>query len=176
MSNTAPNLIESGHDFAFRIEPVADERLVASPLTDVRLIVVAAPAFIDTHGMPQSLADLIMQDRLILPSWVNIPRAARLLGPVVGDEPVRLERCHSANSEAAICEMTKAGMGATLMLDVLARPLIEDGTLIELLHQDALLTRKVYLVSCPRIHASRLQSLFADEIRRRYANADTGTR
>ncbi|MDZ7683943.1 MAG: LysR family transcriptional regulator [Gammaproteobacteria bacterium] len=156
VSNEVEDLIERGYDFAFRIEPLTDERLVASPLTDVRLLVVASPTFIERHGKPESLAALVESHQLILPSYVNIPRVSRLLGPVVGDQPANIDLSHGATSEAAILAMACEGMGVALLLDVSVRPLIEDGTLVQLFPGEKLLERTVYLVSRSRTHASRL--------------------
>jgi len=168
VSNEVEDLVERSHDFAFRIEPLTDERLVASPLTEVHLLAVASPEFIERHGEPASLAELVQANRLILPSYVNIPRVSRLLGPVVGDHPANIDLSHSATNEAAILAMAREGMGVALLLDVSVRPLIEDGTLMQLFPGEQLLERTVYLVSRSRTHASRLQSLFTDFIRMKY--------
>ncbi|XOV86510.1 MAG: LysR family transcriptional regulator [Pseudomonadota bacterium] len=168
VSNEAEDLIERSHDFSFRIEPMHDERLVALPLTELRLLVVAAPAFIRRHGDPESLAALVEKNHLILPSYVNIPRVSRLLGSIVGPQPARIDLSHSTNSEAAILAMAVKGMGVALLLDGSVRDLIAGGKLVQLFPAEELLERDVFLVSRSRTHASRLQTLFVDFIRLKY--------
>ena len=94
-----------GH--SFRIEALSDERMVATPLMDVHLVAVALNAFLTRYGRPKRLADLVTKHQLILPSYVNIPRISRLLGPVVGNEPAEIAASHSATSEAAIPKLTR---------------------------------------------------------------------
>ncbi|MEX1237900.1 MAG: LysR family transcriptional regulator, partial [Pseudomonadales bacterium] len=132
ISNQVEDLIEHQYDFAFRIESLTDVRLVAIPIATANLVAVASPDFIDREGVPENLAALVRNNQLILPSYVNIPRISRLLGPVVGDEPAQIESCHSATSEGAILEMVRVGMGVALLLDVSAKSLLCDGSLVQL--------------------------------------------
>lgn len=170
VSNEAEDLIEGRHDFAFRIETFNDDRLVATPLKRVNLVAVACAGYLEREGTPTSLADLVANNQLILPSYVNIPRVSRLLGPLVGDHPANIELSHSATSEAAILEMVQEGLGVALLLDISVTPLIEDGTLVQLFKGQTMLEREIYLVHRARSYATRLQSLFADFIRSRYAS------
>lgn len=52
------NLMEEGIDVALRIAELADSSLTAIRLGSVRHVVVAAPALIARHGMPETPADL----------------------------------------------------------------------------------------------------------------------
>lgn len=168
VSNQLEDMIEHQHDFAFRIDRIEDARLVAIPLAPVELIAVSSPGFIQTEGLPGSLAQLVRDNHLILPSYVNIPRVSRLLGPIVGDEPANFQSSHSATSEAAILEMVLAGMGVALLLDVSVEPFLTAGSLVQLFPDEALLQREVLLVSRARIYGSGLQSVFKDFIREKY--------
>ncbi len=173
ISNAVEDLIACGHDFAFRIEPMTDERLVATPLTIVRLKAVASPGFIKQNGIPDSLATLVEKNQLILPSYVNLPRISRLLGPVVGDQPARIDLSHSATSEAAILAMALNGMGVALLLDVSVRQFVATGQLVQIFDDAKLLEREVYLVSRSRAEGSHRHALFIDFIRKKYlGNAD----
>ena len=173
VSNQIEDMIEHQHDFAFRIERIEDARLVAIPVAQVELIAVSSPGFIQTGGLPGSLAQLVRGNQLILPSYVNIPRISRLLGPIVGDEPVSFQSSHSATSEAAILEMVLAGMGVALLLDVSVEPFLTAGSLVQLFADEALLQREVLLVSRARTYGSGLQSLFKNFIREKYSAEST---
>lgn len=52
------DLVGEGVDLAFRLGTLADSRLMAKRMGEVRRLVWAAPAFLDTHGTPQTPADL----------------------------------------------------------------------------------------------------------------------
>jgi len=52
------DLIEEGWDLAVRVGSLRDSSLVARKLAPVRVVLCAAPAYLETHGAPQTLADL----------------------------------------------------------------------------------------------------------------------
>ncbi|WP_198368645.1 LysR substrate-binding domain-containing protein [Roseomonas rosulenta] len=52
------HLVEEGFDIGVRIGALPDSALVAVPLTQVRRVVVASPAYLATHGEPRSPDEL----------------------------------------------------------------------------------------------------------------------
>jgi DNA-binding transcriptional LysR family regulator len=58
------DLVADRTDLAIRAGPLADSGLIARPLGETPLVVVAAPAWIDRHGMPATLQDLAAHDLL----------------------------------------------------------------------------------------------------------------
>lgn len=52
------DLVEDGVDCALRVGPLADSRLVARPLGELRLINVASPDYLARYGEPRAPADL----------------------------------------------------------------------------------------------------------------------
>jgi DNA-binding transcriptional LysR family regulator len=65
LSGRHVNLIDEGFDLALRVTDVPDESLVARPLTRIRFHLVAAPAWLQRTGCPQTLADLDGRDLLL---------------------------------------------------------------------------------------------------------------
>jgi DNA-binding transcriptional LysR family regulator len=59
------NLVEEGFDMAIRISRLADSSLIARRLAPARIVTVAAPAYLDHHGEPQSPADLVDRDVIV---------------------------------------------------------------------------------------------------------------
>ena len=53
------NLLEEGIDVGIRIGPLEDSSLVAQPLGSLRRLVVASPAYLRRHGMPNHPKDLL---------------------------------------------------------------------------------------------------------------------
>ncbi len=53
------NLLEEGMDAGIRIGPLEDSSLVAQPLGSLRRVVVASPAYLRRHGVPQHPKDLL---------------------------------------------------------------------------------------------------------------------
>jgi DNA-binding transcriptional LysR family regulator len=52
------NLVDEGFDMAVRVGRPSDSSMITRKLCDARLITVAAPAWLDRHGAPQSLQAL----------------------------------------------------------------------------------------------------------------------
>jgi len=62
------DLIEEGFDLALRLSLEIPPTYVARPLTVVRLVVCAAPAYLKRHGTPRTPQDLAEHNCLTLPS------------------------------------------------------------------------------------------------------------
>lgn len=58
------DLVADRTDVAIRAGPLADSSLVARPLGETPLIVVAAPAWIERHGLPETSEELVAHSRL----------------------------------------------------------------------------------------------------------------
>lgn len=58
LSDMMTDLIEEGIDLAVRIGPIADSRLIASPLTPNVVSAYASPDYIEKRGVPGTLDDL----------------------------------------------------------------------------------------------------------------------
>lgn len=52
------HLVEEGFDLAVRIGALPDSALIGVPLTEVRRVIVASPAYLDAQGTPAEPADL----------------------------------------------------------------------------------------------------------------------
>lgn len=71
LSDTVISPLENGIDVVIRIgEPDPLLRLVAKPLTPYRLILAAAPSYLNTHGAPQTPAQLQQHQCLGFSPWL----------------------------------------------------------------------------------------------------------
>ncbi len=57
-SDRVVNLVDEGYDMAVRVGRPSESSLVARKLCDVRIVVVAAPAYLEHRGEPQTPGDL----------------------------------------------------------------------------------------------------------------------
>jgi len=66
LSDRMVALIDEGFDLAVRCEPLPDSSLIARPIAPVRLVICAAPSYLDRHGTPRTPADLASHNCLTL--------------------------------------------------------------------------------------------------------------
>ena len=117
------NLLEEGMDLGIRIGALEDSSLVAQPLGQIRRVVVAHPAYLRKHGVPQHPRDLLKANCIRMmagrPTWGDFQehgRAFRL--PVTGN----LEFNHVLPAVQACAE----GAGFGMFFSYQVAPFIED--------------------------------------------------
>ncbi len=59
------NLVESGYDLAIRFGALADSSLIARQLAPNVRVICAAPAYLERHGRPETIDDLLNHDCII---------------------------------------------------------------------------------------------------------------
>ncbi|MGY5808945.1 LysR family transcriptional regulator [Rhizobium sp. LEGMi198b] len=103
------NLVADGYDLAIRVGELSDSSLIARRLAPVRRILCASPAYLETHGVPQSVEDL--ESHRCLPAHNGDPW--RLVGPG-GAIVIRPEASLTTNSSEVVREAAIAGIGIAL--------------------------------------------------------------
>jgi len=103
------DIIREGFDLAIRIGELEDSSLVARKVASDNRVICAAPAYLEKHGIPESLADLGMHNCLS----IGAPEVWRLEGPN-GEEQVRTNGNLRSNSGEFIREAMLAGLGLGL--------------------------------------------------------------
>jgi len=152
------DLVEERFDLGIRIADLPDSTLVARRLADMRLIVCAAPDYLEAHGRPAQPQDLVRHE-CIIDSNFRQP----WLWPFAGDgqrSTVRVTGRFSVNSARAACDLAVAGAGIVMAPNFVADPHIAAGRLQPLLTAYASAPRGIYAVyPNPRHVALRLRVL-----------------
>ncbi|HKX41395.1 MAG TPA: LysR family transcriptional regulator [Burkholderiaceae bacterium] len=152
LSDEHVDLIDSGIDLAVRAGAIRDESLVARPLVESRLIVVASPMCIAQHGSPQSPQALGAYP--CLASRGRHGRAVwRLKGPR-GTVAVDVQARLTANGMGALIAAAKAGLGAALVPRALVLRSVSDGTLVQIMERYHGDSPGVFAVYPSRLHPS----------------------
>ena len=124
------HMVEEGFDVAVRIGALADSALIAVPITTVRRVLVASPAYIAEAGTPRSPADL-KRHRIIGFEGVGATNEWRF-GPD-GRQAVTVSPRLSLNSADAAIASAERGHGITRVLSYQVALAIEAGRLQRLL-------------------------------------------
>ncbi len=127
-------LVEEGIDVAVRIGELADSALRSVEVGHVRYVLVASPAYLEAHGVPQTPEDLHLHE-LIMFTGVSSSDEWRL-GPG-GNRGVRVRARLSVNTADAAISAAEAGFGITRVLSYQASAAIAAGRLQRVLDSEA---------------------------------------
>lgn len=151
-SDRVVNLIDEGFDIAVRIGNPADSSLIARKLCDARIVVVAAPAYVEKKGTPATPDDLVTHDCIIDTNFRD-PLHWRFAASKPGEtRTIEVSgRLQFSNGEACLTAAL-AGLGIARVPSFIAGPCIREGRVRLLLadnEEDAL---GIYAVYPPAKH------------------------
>ena len=150
-SEGALNLVEARIDLAIRISAEPDPMLIGRVLAPCTSVLVASPAYLAEHGVPQAPADLAAHRCL---SYANFGKSIWTLSR--GDQiaHVSVGGHLSANEATALLRAALAGGGIALQPTYLANPHLADGSLQAVLPDWTLPDMAIYALYPSRKHLS----------------------
>lgn len=127
LTNRVVDLTAEGYDLAIRTGPLADTSLLRRQICKRRMDLCAAPAYLESRGIPRSIDDLSGHDCLV--------GSSRLWQFAVQDQlrPYRPVPRWQCNSGSAIADAAIAGMGICHLPSFYLRDAIEKGQLVPIL-------------------------------------------
>lgn len=158
LSDEQVDLIDSSIDLAVRAGVIRDESLVARPLAESPLIVVASPTCIALHDSPRTLQALNAYPCLAVRGRHG--RAVwQLTGPG-GTVAVDVQARFTANGMGALVAAAKAGLGAALVPRALVKDSLADGTLVQLMTRYRGVSPEAFAVYPSRMYPSAALKAF----------------
>lgn len=157
LSNQVQDLVGSGADMAIRIGALADSTLTQRKLCDVKLALVAAPAYLARHGTPRTAAELATHATI-----ATLPLREWLLQDPATGTPTVLhpEPRVRVNEVRLAVMMAEAGLGIALAPELQCHAGLQAGTLVRLLPDWVKRQRSVYAVwSQQRYLPARVRAL-----------------
>lgn len=131
-ADRAVNIVDEGFDMAIRIGKLSNSSLIARRLGDVRVIIAAAPDYLQQHGTPQHWRDLAQHQCLIDTNfrdpwnWPFEDPPGKLVNtPVQG-------RLRFSNTEACL-QAAVAGLGIARLPGFIAAPALKNSGVVPLL-------------------------------------------
>ncbi|WP_186416662.1 LysR family transcriptional regulator [Bosea sp. CS1GBMeth4] len=138
------DLAEGGHDLAVRTGDLHDAaHLVTRRLARQRMVVCAAPSYLERHGRPAELADLADHDAVV---YRRSGRVRPWLFPRDSGPPAELMPRHRLRLDdlGAIADAAAFGTGLAWLPSWLVRGRIRSGELVELLPEEGRLPYDVH--------------------------------
>lgn len=167
VSDRLIDLIDEGFDLAIRIGQIGSDRLVARRLGQTKLIVCAAPPYVQRHGAPATPNDLTRHNVLTY-AYSSAPRTWRLIDGADKVHEVRVTGNLHANSGEALCAAAVAGLGIICEPDFVVGDAIAAGRLERLLPGFEATTAEIWAVYPSRRHLSLKVRLFVDYVAQRF--------
>lgn len=160
LSDDPVDMISGCIDLAFRAGPIRDESLIARRLAFSKLLVVASPACVQAHGLPEDAAALgrypcvVLRGRQGHAVW-------QLTGPG-GDVAVEVNARLTINGMGALVSAATAGLGAALVPEHLVAARLADGALLRLVPRFFHDGGGIYAVYPSRRHPPAALKVFMD--------------
>ncbi len=150
-SEGALNLIESRIDLAIRISAEPAPSLIGRVLAPCHSVLVASPAYLAQHGVPQIPADLTAHRCL---AYANFGKSVWKLQRGEETSDVRVASHFSANEATALLWAARAGGGIALQPTYQANMYLQDGSLQVVLPDWTLPDMAIYALYPSRKHLS----------------------
>lgn len=130
LSDSPVDLAAQGVDLAFQFGPLPDSTLRSRRLCTYKRMLAAAPDFLERSGTPASPEDLRSAKAIL-----SVPIGANweLVGPNGATAVVEPRGDVRASSGPAVVDLARQGLGVAMMPCFIAYPLIERGSLAEVL-------------------------------------------
>lgn len=158
-SEGALNLVDARIDLAIRISAEPDPALIGRVLAPCSSVLVASPAYLSAHGVPQQPADLAGHRCL---SYANFGKSVWKLQRGAEQTEVCVASYFSANEATALLRAALAGGGVTMQPTYLANPHLRDGSLQAVLPDWKLPDMAIYALYPSRKHLSPAVRAFLD--------------
>lgn len=160
LSDRVVNLVEEGYDLAIRIGRIRDSSLVARKIAPVRLLLCAAPAYLERHGTPVAPNDL-QRHHCLSYSYAATPDEWQF-EHAGKNHAVRIKGPMHANNGDLLREAALAGMGIILQPSFIVGDDIRSHKLIALLPDYTAAMTHMYAVYPSRQHLSAKVRTFVD--------------
>lgn len=139
------DLLTEGYDLAVRVGHSLSPGLVARRLARQRLMLCAAPAYLDRHGRPGTPEALARHRCLVFTPRLPVGRWS-FTHPDEGSRTVAVAGPLASDNGDVLQLAARSGLGITLAPDFLVADALADGTLVELLPDWRPLELGVYTV------------------------------
>ena len=163
------DVIEEGFDVSIRITDLPDSSLVARRLAPCRHAIVAAPAYLEKHGVPRTPDDL-QDHNIIAYQYQESATDWHFLAQDKEQITVPVSGSIQMNNSLALREALLGGIGITRTPTFVVGEDIAAGKLVSLLPNYQTLEVSIYLVYPQRRHLSPKVRTFVDFVAARISS------
>jgi DNA-binding transcriptional LysR family regulator len=161
--------LEEGVDVTVRIGVLADSSLIARRLAPARLVLAAAPAYLETHRAPQTPEDLAKHDCLTYGHMTAVQRWTLTRDGTAIAVPVTSRLC--SNNGDVLREAALSGNGIANLPTFLIGPDIAAGRLKVVLAETPPAPLGIFALYAPNRYLAAKTRVFIDFLSERFGDA-----
>ncbi len=132
LTDHSVDFVEGGYDVGVRIGPLKDSSLIVRQLAPIQRYVVAAPAYLEKHGVPKVPEDLRVHNCLRYSLDPHFNRW-RFVGSDEQEHVIPVSGSLSATTSEALIAPLLSGHGIANWPDFILYPYVASGQLVQLL-------------------------------------------
>lgn len=161
LENRYVDLLKEEMDLALRVGPLPDSSFIARKIAVFQYLLCASEAYLKQAGHPLTPEDLLYHRCLLTSS--SRQAVSWHFETAAGEQRKVLLNSHFRCNHLALClQLAQAGQGIALLPDFMARPHLQNGTLIPLLENWTCQSRTLYAVYPPQRQPPLPVRLFLD--------------
>jgi len=172
ISDRPLDIVKEGYDFALRIGSLEDSRLIAKPVAEQRIVICAAPEYLEKWGTPETLEDML-KHRILVVANAEYARLnwLRQFEKENNFSLANIERKLTVNDIDLIYEACLAGMGITALPTYIAEKHLKNGQLVRLFSQMEIPVRTIKVVFPQNRYLANKSRAFLDFITEYFRNS-----
>jgi DNA-binding transcriptional LysR family regulator len=155
-SDDRVNVIAEGFDLAIRMGELADSDLISRRLTELPIVIVAAPSYVASHGHPETVSDLRRHMAILTHKALDYWD--------VDGEAVRVPWRICTGNVTVTRDAVRAGLGMTRLPEFFVSEDLATGRLVRLLPRSKLPKRPVTALYPRSIVLSPALRIFLDAL------------
>jgi len=158
------NLVANNIDFSFRIGEVINSLMVCLPLLKTRMVMAAAPSYLQKRGNPEKTG-LWKNHKLIIPSYFPEKEVTQFLNLTNDSDCQNIKNHHKTNDVLCLIEAGISGLGIITSLDLSLNKAIAKGELEVLFPEMNMPSRPLNLIYHKRSYMPNYMCVFKDFIK-----------
>ena len=165
ISDRPLDIVKEGYDFALRLGTLEDSRLIAKPVAEQKIVIVASREYIQRWGKPEKLEDLL-DHRVLIVANAEFARSGwlRQFEKDHGFTISSIERKLTVNDIDLVYEACLAGMGITALPTYIADTHLQNGELVQLFSEVEIPVRTIKVVFPQNRYLANKSRAFLDFI------------
>ncbi|NRA53860.1 MAG: LysR family transcriptional regulator [Gammaproteobacteria bacterium] len=168
VTNEITNMIDSEIDFCFRIGSLADSQLIAIPVLTLDFIFCASPNYLKNNEIPDNYQDLIRDNKLILPTYINVAKESKDFFPNDNIIIKSTEKFHCSDNFNTIFNLALSEFGVTLLPRMYIKQALVSGQLVQIYPNYQSPEFNVSLVYNRKLSMTKLMAEFKDHVKTNY--------